>query len=144
MNRELIEKLKVNEKPIRLLCDMTDEEQAFLNNMVSLGVIQFMDSDLRWYKRLGDSMLSPGGRYRIDPDFQPEPEYEDCPIKANSNGNLCYERRGDSFLIFRATTDSQFLCYIADGQSIGRCPGNVPSPYRDRMKCAVRFLKEKS
>lgn len=140
MNNQLIEKLKDNEAH-RILGDMTKEEQKCFNK--NIHHVQFLGSDnglLIWKPRAPLSPLFPESVYRIDPDWKPEPEYEDCSIQSNSFGDLGYDRNG-FWLIFRATGNPKFLCFVADGESLGRCPGNVPSAYRDGMDCKVRFLK---
>ena len=140
---EIIERLKHNEDPYRVFCDMDKEERSAIRWAKKRGILQYLMSHngvIKWSTSGSQYFLHPTLCFRIDPDFQLEPEYEDCPIQLTRFGDLVYDN-GNQKLISRATVDPQFLCYVADGQSIGRCPGNVPSPYRDRMKCAVRFLK---
>ena len=77
---ELIEKLKDNEAH-KIFADFPEIEQEILNKSKPLGLVQCLNDNLEWItaKHYNDSCFNIG-IYRIDPAYQPEPEYVDLEI----------------------------------------------------------------
>jgi len=75
MNKELIEKLKHNEKPFGLL---SEEEQECLKK-VGYKNCQIFDEE-GWKDKKGSKFYS-SSTYRIKPDYNPEPEYIEYEIQ---------------------------------------------------------------
>ena len=76
MNKELIEKLKRNEKPFGLL---SKEEKECIRK-AGMENVQYYNGDNWINKPCAYPDLFTHSTYRIKPDYQPEPEYEDVEI----------------------------------------------------------------
>jgi hypothetical protein len=80
MNKELIEKLKDNKVAWKFL---SEEEKTCLKEANTKGVVENLKYDGDW-ECLGEwSSFGRGANeiWRIKPDYQPEPEFEDYEIK---------------------------------------------------------------
>ena len=121
MNKELIEKLKNNEEH-RIFADMTSDEKKCLK-WVSPENCEFLTDNncenLEWGSQGTESKWYPQGIYRIKPDYQPEPEYEDKEIiKGISHISRCplellgYYYEDDIFIPLHCLPDLPNFAYF--------------------------------
>ena len=77
MNKEMIEKLKGN---IATLECLSKEEQVFLIDSPKKNV-QWLSGEGKWLPVSPRVILLSTGRYRLHPDYSPEPEAVECEVE---------------------------------------------------------------
>jgi len=112
MNKDLIEKLKKNEMPF---CLLTKEEQKCLKE-VGKEYCQYFDGS-KWNSR-GGTLFILDATYRIKPDYQSEPEYEEYEITANADTWLgCYVggKINHWIRLYKVPALPNFDCFFVEG-----------------------------
>ncbi len=92
----LIQQLKDNEKPFGL---MSAEMQEKAKKMRSSEDLQVYTCNGRWEKHIKGYVLRENLAYRLRPDYEDEPEIEECEIKPRAGYlRFCYETAGKPYL----------------------------------------------
>lgn len=106
----LIEKLKHNEKPYGL--NSKEEQECFEKTGLENCQIQ-ADYSIKWFdcKQIGIEHFGTAGKFRIKPDYQPEPQTEKCEVKALAEG-IFYERDRYCRKIHEALSDPDFSQFL--------------------------------
>lgn len=149
---ELIERLKHNENPYHVLCDMDEEERTVISWAKNRGILQYLmsmnhDGVVKWSKKKANLRLYPLTCYRIDPAYQPEPETIDCEINKFKN-RVLYHHSPDGWRTLWQACCGEYPNFVGYFYKVGA--GNlwiksnledIHAKYREGFSCVVRFLK---
>jgi len=146
VNKVLIFALQNNDKHI-LFCDMSPTDQMFLREFEKQhpGYIQFYSVRMSWETAGSPVGFVPTTVYRINPAYQPKPEYEICPITEGSQKFLnCARHNGSGpvMRIFAATGERDFVCFLVDDEE--EKIEFIAQAYRQGKKCEVKFIKSRT
>ena len=134
MNKELIEKLKQNEKPFGLL---GEEEQSCLKNIGHRNRQFYGDG----WKIDNDSFVAAGIAYRIKPDYRSE--IIECEVKCADDGWLKYDYDGETYGLTCALHYANFIGYrYASGYFVGPPRSFSNRETRAEIPTHVVFKKE--
>ena len=77
--KKLIERLKDNKAHI-IFADMSRDDQSCIRTAHSKDKVQYLSDIMSWENKALFCELKNTGIYRLEPDYQPEPEYVDLEI----------------------------------------------------------------
>lgn len=142
MNKELIERMKKNEKPFGLL---NCKEQRLLCSIGREFCQYYAAKGFPWLElNRGDNQFDETLTYRIRPDYAPEPEVIRCEVMLQNN-NVVYiiESQRAGILLYKALGNKNYIeSEWADGTrdcNIRRYKGNGQSA---EYPVAVLFAEE--
>lgn len=147
MNKqEIIEKLKRKDlsQPFGLL---TNGERVILQQAGGRNCFQFAGS---WSPKQISRGFSHDITYILKPDYEPEPEFEDCSVHPNSaNGRLSVSRRAWDYalLISDICSEPDFMYFFypygdCGGQVTTYVPGEATQWVYQKKEVSARFRNE--
>lgn len=139
--KELIEKLKKNERPFGLLSkeeQKTLEEVGYKNRMLYSG--------LEWIDNWTD-VIDETNVYCIKSDYDPELSIEKCKVfRSAINGLLMYQRRGDHFCCYlsNAADDPTFCGFWYQQYGLVAQPRTTSKPGEPMLAPDEVWFKKKT
>ena len=139
---ELIERLKSNEKPFGLL---SKEEQECFNEIGMKNCEIYRYS--KWNQAV-HNIFHTDSTYRIKPDYQPEPEYDDLEIKEYEF--IYYPRKmlgidlgnGESYILSKVPSMPNFECFLGEDNKVIHCIANISYYINEGNKVIARLRRE--
>lgn len=106
MSKELIERLKTNMARMGFLSNEACELLSKIGNTN----IQILGNMGTWVDICKDHCFDFRERYRIHPDYQPEPEVIQCEVELDT-GTIRYRKNGLNWHIEMALHEIKFIAY---------------------------------
>ena len=136
MKKELIQALKEN------LARFENMDNGLQLAAKELGRVDFeyFDKYGKWVRFPNSTEFDVYARYRLRPDYEPEPKYEKYEIKPIEN-EICWETSVNSFPIDLAPRYANFSHFETDSGEVNVKLENIATLIRYRHKCYAVFQK---